>query len=325
VNAALTPSLKRGTGIVVLFAMIAIAMKAETDKHDNSARFDTDSKAIGIDNRCSACISHDTTDFVGELRDSHRRIKGIGGILTSKIKTGTIKWSWEDDQGVIHDFIIPNSYYVPDTKVRLLSTQHWAQTQKDIKPKQGTKGITNANNITLEWKQGKYKRTISLGRENNVATFYLAPGYKKFKAFCTEIGPSSQNDIDPILACETGIVSDEDESPETQVEFTDKDKDVWKPATEPQQFDLNVSSDEDTAEMVDNEEDRQTVTDASLLLKYHHKFGHMSFTKLQLMAKIGVLPKRLTKCNIPTCSACMFAKATKEHGGVSQARHTYHP
>lgn len=42
--------------------------------------FDTDSKPIGIDNRCSACILHDIKDFIGNLRQSNRTIKGFGGI-----------------------------------------------------------------------------------------------------------------------------------------------------------------------------------------------------------------------------------------------------
>jgi hypothetical protein len=43
----------------------------------------------------------------------------------------------------------------------------------------------------------------------------------------------------------------------------------------------------------------------------HHQYGHISMRKLQEMAKQGILPKRLATCRIPTCSACLYSKATR--------------
>ncbi len=96
---------------------------------ERETRFDTDSELVGIYNRCSACISHEPSDFDGPLEKRNRVVKGFGGLHTTNIKVGTLKWSWEDDQGVVTTFRIPNSYYVPEGKVRLLSPQHWVQTQ----------------------------------------------------------------------------------------------------------------------------------------------------------------------------------------------------
>lgn len=84
---------------------------------EREARFDTDSATIGIDNRCSACISHKLSNFEGPLTPTNRIVKGFGGSITRNVKMGTLKWSWEDDRGVITTFRIPNSYYVPDGKV----------------------------------------------------------------------------------------------------------------------------------------------------------------------------------------------------------------
>ena len=47
------------------------------------------------------------------------------------------------------------------------------------------------------------------------------------------------------------------------------------------------------------------------LLRQHYKFGHVSFRRLQEMAKQGILPKRLASCPIPVCSACLYGKGTK--------------
>ena len=43
----------------------------------------------------------------------------------------------------------------------------------------------------------------------------------------------------------------------------------------------------------------------------HHRFQHISFAKLQEMARQGILPRKLAHCKIPSCSACLYGKATK--------------
>jgi hypothetical protein len=63
--------------------------------------------------------------------------------------------------------------------------------------------------------------------------------------------------------------------------------------------------------IIEDEEDRQPTSSVAELLQYHHRFGHILFKKLQEMAKIGTLPKRLAKCPVPACSTCMYAKAIK--------------
>ena len=65
-------------------------MEAKANMKTNSVRFDTDSAPVGIDNRCTGCISHVAEDFVGQLRDSDKSIKGFGGSRTSQIKIGML-------------------------------------------------------------------------------------------------------------------------------------------------------------------------------------------------------------------------------------------
>ena len=87
-------------------------MNAELTVQSNITRFDTDSNPIGVDNRCSACISHISKHFIGDLTDSSRTIKGFAGSKTSRIKIGTLLWSWDNDAGMERSCKIPNSYYV---------------------------------------------------------------------------------------------------------------------------------------------------------------------------------------------------------------------
>ena len=147
---------------------------------------DTDSPTIGIDNQCSLCNSHIAEDFVGELRDSNQEIRGFGRVIQPKIKTGTLLWQCEDDQGQEHKFLIPNSLFIPSGKCRLFSPQHWAQTQKD-EQKLSTK-TTDRSKVVLTWgnKSKHYQRTVPLSKKDNVATFYLSPGFNKFHLFCQQ-------------------------------------------------------------------------------------------------------------------------------------------
>ena len=64
-------------------------------------------------------------------------------------------------------------------------------------------------------------------------------------------------------------------------------------------------------DIIPHEEERHPTTEVELL-RYHYDFGHLPFTKLQQMAKDGILPKRLAKCHIPVCSACQYDKATNK-------------
>ena len=52
----------------------------------------------------------------------------------------------------------------------------------------------------------------------------------------------------------------------------------------------------------------------------HHRFQHISFSKIQEMACQGILPWRLAQCKIPTCSACLYGKATKRAWRSKQGR-----
>ena len=147
--------------------------------------FDTDSQTIGVDNRCSACITHVCADMPGELIPCHQSIKGFGGAKIWEVWRGTIKWCIEDDTGIKHTLIIPNSYYVPQAKVPLLSPQHWAQARTGVDKNGGAGTITTATTCMLFWNNKSAFRTIPIdAKGNNVATFYMARGYQRFHDYC---------------------------------------------------------------------------------------------------------------------------------------------
>jgi len=168
----------------------------------------------------------------------------------------------------------------------------------------------NAKEATLYWSQRKHQLTVPLGASNNVATFHMAPGCDKFEAFCTEI-EADLDDVNPIVM-DAEVVEDDN----TVATFDDS----WEPKEgvaisegDPPFMDgpTNAKGKETPSLVVSDENDRQPTSDAADLLKLHHRFGHISFKRLQEMAKQGTVPMRLAKCPIPVCTACMFAKATK--------------
>ena len=108
-------------------AIISMQAKTYNPKGARITRFDTDSSNIGVDNRCSGCISHRIEDFEGNLVETAKSIRGFAGSQVRNVKMGTIRWKWLDDTGVTHTFRIPRSYYIPSGNVRLLSPQHWAK------------------------------------------------------------------------------------------------------------------------------------------------------------------------------------------------------
>ena len=101
------------TALTIALASTHHIASVHNNLEQREIRFDTGSDYIGIDNRCSACLSHNWNDFIGDLTPTNRVVKGFGGTRITNVQMGTIQCSWEDDWGVI-----PNSYYVPDgTKV----------------------------------------------------------------------------------------------------------------------------------------------------------------------------------------------------------------
>jgi hypothetical protein len=195
-----------------VYASPALALNAKTAvASERRVRFDTDSGEIGVDNRCTACISHDPADFEPHsLKPTNRVVKGFAGSVTANVQVGTLVWTWENDEGVTTTFRIPDSYYVPSGSVRLLSPQHWAQTQGQSRQDRTMfTEHTDGLQCILTWDQGRSRRTIPLSRGSNVATFSLAPGYSDFQAFCLEADILATSNA-PLAALPAGMVSDDD-------------------------------------------------------------------------------------------------------------------
>ena len=274
--------------------------------------FDTDSKLVGIDNRCLACILHDITDFVGTLTETNRIIKGFGGIHhTLQIMTGTIKWRWCNNQGRVHKHMIPNSYYVPDGGVQLLSPQHWAKSQKG-KLQSTTGETTNASKCILQWgKNKKYTLDVPLDKHSNVATFELAPGYKSYDVYCQQAQINTK--IDDLHPKVDHSPPSADEEGEIHAQVAISHAKEWSSTHGAKQttFELNGPQKWQHIHHHSKPRDETMFATTRELLQLHHRMGHTPNSKLQEMARQGIIPSRYANCKVPICSACQYAKQTR--------------
>ena len=78
---------------------------------------------------------------------------------------------------------IPNTYFVCNLPIRLLSPQHLAQELASKEQTQdGTSSQTFANREVLTWMDQMYKRTVPLNN-SNVAVFRSTPAFTRHAAF----------------------------------------------------------------------------------------------------------------------------------------------
>ena len=262
---------------------------------------DTDSQSIGIDNRASACISHVASDFIGPLYHTNTKIIGYNGTKTGNLKIGTLRWKWSDDQGRDHIHTIPNSYYSPDGRTRLLSPQHWSQTYKGKHPPTCT---TTSTAVILQW--DTFIKTIPLGSNDNVATLYSSPGYDKFHAMQTTLDLSTIEEDHKALKLESSIAENEIQNQISEYSHTI-----------PNNINNSQSNRMLNGLVKSKATSQQTLTvptmstNSQKLLMYHYRYKHAPFNHLRTLAKQNIIPKELANCPIPPCIYCIYGRATR--------------
>jgi hypothetical protein len=73
----------------------------------------------------------------------------------------------------------------------------------------------------------------------------------------------------------------------------------------PLTFDVNPELEEDEHVYL------AAVDDQAELMCWHYRLGHLSFSKLKLLALNGEIPQHLAKAKPPACARCLFGAMTK--------------
>jgi hypothetical protein len=293
-----------------------IGDRARSEDHG----YDSDSFWLAVDNGASRCITNCLSDYISPPKRVNIEVRGIGGPVRANLM-GTVKWSIEDDEGVVHSFLLPNTYYNADSPYRLLSPQHMSQVTNDNFPiRRGTWCGTFGDAIELYWDQRKYQRTIRLSIASNIGLFKSAPGYNRFHAFCSEIGniePSTleENTFYCMPATAVSVAESSDLDPDGTGEDSDDDDslDELSERRHPDIPDEVFTPIERTGDVtiIPEDEDVQQVTPQAELLAWHYRLGHTSFAKIKQMAARGDLPRNIALCKTPKCAACLYGKATR--------------
>jgi len=144
---------------IALWAAVIIEARPAMNKERRARmEFDTDSFDILIDNCCSHTLTNDINDYIEPPVKSSVRVRGFNG-STNSTMVGTVKWKIKDDNGKMHNFILPNTYYSSSVETRLLSPQHWAQTRNKGRD---SYCVTYHDAIIMRWNKEKYQITAPL-------------------------------------------------------------------------------------------------------------------------------------------------------------------
>jgi hypothetical protein len=158
------------------------AKPAMEERQKTRLVFDSDSYDILIDNCCSHTLTNDLKDYIEPPIKSKVKIRGYNG-STNSTRVATVKWKIKDDNGKVHNFILPNTYYSPSVETRLLSPQHWAQVRNKGRD---TYCVTYHDAIIMRWNKDKYQITAPLDnrKHSNVGVMISAPGIKNYLTSC---------------------------------------------------------------------------------------------------------------------------------------------
>ena len=279
------------------------AFASELDRGPIYSAFDSDSYRIGIDSMASACMSPFLEDFVPETLRPFTRKSGVtpfgkGPSITIQ-QMGTIKWSFDDDTGRKHVIFIENSLHVPDGSERLISPQHWARsaTLRGGTP-DGTCSIQYHNRNVLRFgSQGQYKRTVWNDIRSNVPYLTAKSGTVAYRAYMAGTEPAFLQHYGAIEHAICYAANHHHQVPS---------------ASEYQDENLSDFNSEVPQAINNVDEHTSATTPLGELIRWHHRLGHMSFKKLQLLAMMNLIPRELSKCKAPKCATCMYGKMTKK-------------
>jgi hypothetical protein len=96
---------------------------------------------------------------------------------------GTVLWTIEDDNRLVHEKLFPGTLYIPELKLCLLSPQSCQSADNNFPRRDGTWQYQTADKFVIEWDQRKFRLSVPWGRRTNTGRMRSAPGTKHYQAF----------------------------------------------------------------------------------------------------------------------------------------------
>jgi hypothetical protein len=308
----------------------------------HTVTFDSDSFRIGVDTHATACMSPEVSDFVpNSLRpfpSSNGGIRAYGkGPLLKINGLGTIRWVLEDDNGVSHPVLLPNSIYCKQGTQRLLSPQHWsAEANKEgtLNP-DSTRSIQyHDRNVLYFGPKGEFRKSIFNHSSTNVPSFFTAAGTYEYKQYCStvhQVHSAKMHSIEQAICYPASFLISDDEDSVTPTQTPDTPSappprltPTQTPSPAPNYAPLYTNfTEENIADFSQSpalpppaliEQEEETIAATSPrgeLLRWHYRLGHISFSKLKIMALLNIIPRTLALTRPPKCACCIYGKMTR--------------
>ena len=277
--------------------------------------FDTDSYPIRIDNHSSYCVTNNRNDFIGDLIPFRASIKGIVGSVKVKYR-GTVKWSWQDDNGQVTTHYIPDTLYMPTSPDRILSPQHWSQDRaQDVDD--SAHAITDHSSLKLVWNDGEFVKTVPLNPHTNVAIMYSTPSYATamdaFTNYITDDELSddySQGEVTSDVTTNDPSRNSASTKPSAHISPSEGAI-LTKLQSRPRPITFESPSDGPHTVPDDDLQLEETNSPQRQFMYWHHRLNHLSYTRMFKIVKAGMLPSALANVRPPRCTSCLLGKATR--------------
>jgi hypothetical protein len=254
---------------------------------------DTDPYDILIENGCSQSITNNLQDYSKPPKLSDMRIRGFNE-NTTQTKVGSVSWRIHNVNGRIHCIQLPDTYYSPHAKSRLLSPQHWARMAKNGR---GTKCTTYHDANILEWDNQKFKRTIPINHNTrNVGIITTPAGKGKYLHECEKYDKAHQ-----VIEFSTTFEKDvhlpvvTDDKKELEDQHTKSTKPIQTEGIENKERSspLQVGFEETKNDIID--EHPSFLDDVQEYMHWHCRLNHAIHAFIIKLANKMILPQRITQ------------------------------
>ena len=120
--------------------------------------WDTDSSSMVCDNSANVHICNKRSMFVGDLTPViNHKVATIGGKGHQPSGIGTVRWTWRDVKGKMHQYNIEDVLYFPESPINILSVTAFAKQLNDT---EGTGIDTKQLHSNFYWSSNQFSLRI---------------------------------------------------------------------------------------------------------------------------------------------------------------------
>ena len=253
------------------------------------------------------------------------------------VGTGAVRLPLKSDNGTIDTIAIPDAVYIPTSPFNLVPPQLLVRLLKNSGYQCDYAHHDDQIYSFAYWPNNaspivKRQLTIPIGPDD-LFSVRSSEGYTAFFKRATYYSPDWC-----VFAGSTHVIPADDETVDEQGDSFEKPRELdparqspEKPreaATEPapnvvpfQDQDFQEIRDAPIDTPFDLSDDQQYTVDPALeinkrkqqrLATIHERLGHLSFSRLKLLARAGMIPRELASIDPPTCPGCAYGKAHRK-------------